>query len=448
MQYFYTNLTIFDEINADDMDLRDEIYDEFSDRVDELMGPINPEDFGIDRFKYAGKEEEDMNLVIGFEDGKNAEELVKKFEAFFIPKLNAIVSALAEEYGVTIDESNFDFEKDEEGFYEDDDDMDESKKVKKGDKDKELNEAELSAVKNSIATLAKKYIAGSFFDKLVATTGISQAKDILLGDLKNMVGKGTSAPAAAKFAQAIKFAKSTTAVDTILANYMLAGDGMKSGIGYNESVQPTDHIEAFRKYLAESRKADLDEKCKGCCGKKDDKKKPTEEEIAEAIKVVEATGQKVIAPTQNVDEKKGCCGGKKDDEKDDKKPNEKDDKKKLEEALAIIKAAGIKVDEASGDDWVTVPTLDVDPDDLKAAIDDGIALRYIRGCGSITNIRSLDGKLMIQFVQTAFRAKDILSAIRDGLKKMFQEDASSVVTYGEDVVDGLDRIFDAAIEQA
>ena len=188
----------------------------------------------------------------------------------------------------------------------------------------ELNEAELSAVKNSIATLAKKYITGSFFDKLVATTGIGQAKDILLGDLKNMVGRGTSAPAAAKFAQAIKFAKSTTAVDTILANYMLAGDGMKSGIGYNESAQPTDHIEAFRKYLAESRKADLDEKCKGCCDKKDDdkkddekddkkddKKQVSEEEIAAAIKIIESTGQKVIRPTEQIDEKKGCCGEKK-----------------------------------------------------------------------------------------------------------------------------------------
>ena len=166
----------------------------------------------------------------------------------------------------------------------------------------------------------------------------------------------------------------------------------------------------------------------------DSKIMPTEEEIAEAIKIAEANGLHVVT------EKKT--------KEDDKKADDEDDKKKVEEALALLKSAGMKVDEASGDDWVSVPTLDVDPDDLRDAIDDGIALKYIKGCGSITNISSLDGKLMIQFNPTAFRAKDILMAIRDGLKEMFQEDAGSVVAYGEEVVDGLDRIFDAAIEQA
>lgn len=414
MQYFYTNLTIFDEINTDDMDLRDEVYDEFSDRVDELMGPINPEDFGIDRFNYAGKEEEDMNLVIGFEDGKNAEELVKKFEAFFIPKLNAIVSALAEEYGVTIDESNFDFEKDEDGFY-DDDDMDESKKIKKGEKDKELNEAELSAVKNSIATLAKKYIAGSFFDKLVATTGISQAKDILIGDLKNMVGKGTSAPAAAKFAQAIKFAKSTTAVDTILANYMLAGDGMKSGIGYNESFQPTDHIEAFRKYLSESRKNELDEKCKGCCDKKDDKKKPSEEEIAEAIKIIESTGQKVIRPAEKVDEKKGCCGEK------------KIQKKQIKEAATeylVVDCGGTKAD----------------PHGVKELIDDAIATGTMDSAADAVVDIVIDGDKIL--IYTEDPSVEFFDEVRDGVERFLRNAAGIEAEVGEDTLDDWQLAFE------
>ena len=77
-----------------------------------------------------------------------------------------------------------------------------------------LTEAELSDVKNSIATLCKKYIAGSFFDKLVDSSGIKIAKDILMSDLKEMIGHGTSAPAAKKFATAILTAKSTPAVDT------------------------------------------------------------------------------------------------------------------------------------------------------------------------------------------------------------------------------------------
>lgn len=344
----------------------------------------------------------------------------------------------------------------------------------------QLNEAELSAVKNSIASLAKKYISGSFFDKLADSVGLPQAKTILANELQNMIGHGTGGTSATKFAQAVQMAKNKTAVDTILANYMLAGDGMKSGIGYTESEEAPagepvseasihSEITGFRQFLSESRKNDFKEKQKKekeekdkccdekCCGGKkcyktkdgkeipkekideaiaivkaagcivdDSKIMPTEEEIAEAIKIAEANGLHVVT------------------EKKDKE----DDKKKVEEALALLKSAGMKVNEASGEDWVTVPTIDVDPEDLRDAIDDGIALKYIKGCGSITNISARDGKLMIQFNPTAFRAKDILSAIRDGLKEMFQEDAGSVVAYGEEVVDGLDRIFDAAIEQA
>lgn len=142
-----------------------------------------------------------------------------------------------------------------------------------------LTEAELSDVKNSIATLCKKYIAGSFFDKLVDSSGIKIAKDILMADLKEMIGHGTSAPAAKKFATAVLTAKSTPAVDTILANYMLKGDGMGAGIGYNESTAVP--VQSFQQFLSESRKAEKIDA------------KPSQEMIDEAIKTVEAEGYKV-----------------------------------------------------------------------------------------------------------------------------------------------------------
>lgn len=142
-----------------------------------------------------------------------------------------------------------------------------------------LTEAELSDVKNSIATLCKKYIAGSFFDKLVDSSGIKIAKDILMSDLKEMIGHGTTAKAAEKFANAIRMAKSTPAVDTILANYMLKGDGMGSGIGYTESTEVP--VQSFQQFLSEARKA---EKIDG---------KPSQEMIDEAIKTVEAEGYTV-----------------------------------------------------------------------------------------------------------------------------------------------------------
>lgn len=295
----------------------------------------------------------------------------------------------------------------------------------------ELNEAELSAVKNSIATLAKKYITGSFFDKLVATTGIGQAKDILLGDLKNMVGRGTSAPAAAKFAQAIKFAKSTTAVDTILANYMLAGDGMKSGIGYNESAQPTDHIEAFRKYLAESRKADLDEKCKGCCDKKDDdkkddekddkkddKKQVSEEEIAAAIKIIESTGQKVIRPTEQIDEKKGCCGEKKIQKKPIKESA--DDRRIDFFCNDICDAAG-----------------------FKTLIDNAIATGNVdRESADAINDIEVDGDHVIVYCDRSVYAEDLIADLQDGISTFMDTAVGIEAEVGEDVVDRWEQVFD------
>lgn len=293
----------------------------------------------------------------------------------------------------------------------------------------QLTEAELSAVKNSIATLAKKYITGSFFDKLVATTGIGQAKDILLGDLKNMVGRGTSAPAAAKFAQAIKFAKSTTAVDTILANYMLAGDGMKSGIGYNESVQPTDHIEAFRKYLAESRKADLDEKCKGCCDKKDDEKKDdkkddkkdekkqvSEEEIAAAIKIIESTGQKVIRPAEKIDEKKGCCGG-------DKKIQKKPIKEAASEYL-VVDCGGTKAD----------------PQGVKELIDDAIATGTMDSAADAVVDIVIEGDKIL--IYTEDPSVEFFDEVRDGVERFLRNAAGIEAEVGEDTLDDWQLAFE------
>lgn len=352
----------------------------------------------------------------------------------------------------------------------------------------QLNEAELSAVKNSIASLAKKYITGSFFDKLADSVGLPQAKTILANELKNMIGHGTGGTSATRFAQAIQYAKNKTAVDTILANYMLAGDGMKSGIGYTEAEEAPageqvseasihSEITGFREFLSESRKNDFkekqkkekEEKEKGCCdekccggkkcyktkdGKEIPKEKvdeaiaivkaagcivddsnvmPTEEEIAEAIKVAEANGLHVVTE-------------KKDKEDEDKKKADEDDKKKVEEALALIKAAGMKVNEASGSFFLTIPTLEVDPDDLKDAIDDAIALKYINGAGAITDVTAQDGKVMVLFEEGADAAK-LLDAIGDGLNLMFQEDPGAVAAYGEDVVDRTSKLIAAAKER-
>lgn len=353
----------------------------------------------------------------------------------------------------------------------------------------QLNEAELSAVKNSIASLAKKYITGSFFDKLADSVGLPQAKTILANELKNMIGHGTGGTSATRFDQAIQLAKSKTAVDTILANYMLAGDGMKSGIGYTESQEAPagepvsessihSEITGFREFLSESRKNDFKEKQKKdkedkdkeekscdekCCGGKkcyktkdgkeipkekvdealaivkaagcivdDSNVMPSEEEIAEAIKVAEANGLHVVT------EKK--------DKEDDKKKADEDDKKKVEEALALIKAAGMQVNEASGSFFLTIPTLEVDPDDLKDAIDDAIALKYINGAGAITDVTAQDGKVMILFEEGADAAK-LLDAIGDGLNLMFQEDPGAVAAYGEDVVDRTSKLIAAAKER-
>lgn len=253
-----------------------------------------------------------------------------------------------------------------------------------------LTEAELSDVKNSIATLCKKYIAGSFFDKLVDSSGIKIAKDILMSDLKEMIGHGTSAPAAKKFATAILTAKSTPAVDTILANYMLKGDGMGAGIGYNESTAVP--VKSFQQFLSEARKA---EKIDG---------KPSQEMIDEAIKTVEAEGYKV----NKIAEKSASHEVITQDQIDEAIEVAKKHgyrvitHEQLEEAQKIVEAKGFKVvkekdedndiadlareyngeEPEAKEDVLFIKTYDYDPDEvadlINAALEDKSVPTYLR----------------------------------------------------------------------
>ena len=275
-------------------------------------------------------------------------------------------------------------------------------------KDEELNEAELSYVKNSIASLCKKYLTGSFFDKLVDTSGIKIAKDILLGDLKNMIGKGTSGPAAKKFANAIQMAKNPVAVDTIMSNYMLKGDGMGSSIGYSESTE----IKGFREYLNESKKG-------GCSG---GKKKPSEEEIEEAIKVVEAEGYKVSRLEESKEESK--------EEKSYVTEEE------IENAKKIVESRGFKVREKRVNESVEVsgvleiPTYDYDVEEvadlIKYALSDTDTPTYLRSL--FTEVNSKKGAVEVKFTGTDEPAEDLDALVSDyvegatGLEAEFDED--------------------------
>lgn len=306
--------------------------------------------------------------------------------------------------------------------------------IKMKEYESNLTEAELSSAKNSLAALCKKYITGSFFDKLVDTTGISQAKDILLGDLKNMIGRGTSAPAAKRFVDAIVSARNSRAVDTILANYMLAGDGMRSGIGYNESTS-TDHIEAFRKFLSESRKNDM--KCDGKSDKSD--KKPTEEEIAEAMKIVEEHGYTAV----KIDEQKGCCGKCEKDEKKDKKKDDEDDKK-LKEALSIIEGCGKKVVKESEEDQFTLHCDGIcDPDGLKALIDNALATGNLERdvADAIVDIITTGESVKIFGDPDVMEDPETGFKIYDGIEKFLENAPGIEVEVGEDVIDHWKDVF-------
>lgn len=295
-----------------------------------------------------------------------------------------------------------------------------------------LTEAELSSVKNSLASLSKKYITGSFFDKLVDTAGISQAKDILVGELKNMIGRGTSAPAAKRFASAILSARDTRTVDSILASYYLAGDGMKAGIGYNESTS-TDHIEAFRKFLSESRKNDM--KCDGKSDNSD--KKPTEEEIAEAMKIVEEHGYTAV----KLDEKKGCCCGKC---AKDKKDEDDEDDKKLKEALSIIEGCGKKVVKESEEYSFTLQCAGIcDPDGLKALIDNALATGNVERAvaDAIVDIYTTYDSVKIVGDPDVIEDPETGFKICDGIEKFLENAPGIEAEVGEDVIDNWREVF-------
>lgn len=288
-------------------------------------------------------------------------------------------------------------------------------------KDEELNEAELSDVKNSIASLCKKYLTGSFFDKLVDTSGIKIAKDILLGDLKNMIGKGTSGPAAKKFAIAIQMAKNPVAVDTIMSNYMLKGDGMGSGIGYSESAE----VQGFREYLNEAKKG-------GCCG---GKKKPSEEEIEEAIKVVEAEGYKV-SRLEESEEEKNCIT-----------------EEEIEKAKKIVESRGFKVREKKvneSEEKSTVLKIQADKlgfdvnevvDLIEMALDERSVPTYLRNKVELDSEDLSDGtvKVKVSYAEDEEDAKTILIKLIDA----FLENATGIeAEISEDLLDNYSSLID------
>lgn len=433
MQYYYTNLSIYDEIQTDDLDLTDEVYDEFCERVDSLFEGINEAEYGLDYFNYAGKEEEDLNLVIGIEDGKDPE-IVKKFEQLMIEKLTSIVKELEQEYGVTVEDSAWEFELDEDGMFGDEDDLDESKKGKKccggkcGKEEKnvnegELTEAELSSVAGSLASICKKYLTGSFFDKLASAYGISQAKDVLLQDVNNILGHGTAktGKAALAFINGIKRANNQVKVDQILTNVMLAGDGMSNKIGFTEAKE--EPLSGFRAYLAEKKKAKEEEKCD---------KNPlcvSEAEIEEAKKTVEAEGY-----TVREKKRKKCC-----EEEEPKK-----EKMSLEEALEIAKATGIDLVN-EGYDYKSI-LLECnglcEPLGLKSLIDDAIATGNVEAEAAdlISDIEVKGGNLLVILTESA--AEKVTMALKDGIEQFLENAPGIEVEVGEDVIDNWRKAFE------
>lgn len=281
------------------------------------------------------------------------------------------------------------------------------------EKEQELNEVELSDVKNSIAALAKKYITGSFFDKLVDSSGIKIAKDILLDDLKNMIGHGTSGLAAKKFANAIQMAKNPVAVDTILANYMLKGDGMGSGIGYSES----EEIKPFKKFLSEAR---------------EEKKEVSQDLIDEARKVVEAEGFTVTDPEAD---------------------RHVISKEKIEEAKKIVEARGYKVvNESEEEDYifldVPVEKLGFNLDEfeslIKMAMRDRRVPTFLRDkILPRTYVSGGSVQVMVFGAEDEKDAKDTLIKLID----VFLEDATGIeAEISEDLLDNYANLINKAEE--
>ena len=282
------------------------------------------------------------------------------------------------------------------------------------EKEQELNEAELSDVKNSIAALAKKYITGSFFDKLADSSGIKIAKDILLDDLKNMIGHGTSGLAAKKFSNAIQMAKNPVAVDTILANYMLKGDGMGAGIGYSES----EEVKPFKKFLSEAR---------------EEKKEVSQDLIAEARKIVEAEGFTVTDPEAD----KHVIS-----------------KEKIEEAKKIVESRGYKVvNESESEDsiFIEVPVekLGFDLDEfeslIKMAMKDRRVPTFLRNKIELDSNGASDGsvQVIVYDAEDERDAKETLIKLID----VFLEDATGIeAEISEDLLDNYANLINKAEE--
>jgi hypothetical protein len=282
------------------------------------------------------------------------------------------------------------------------------------EKEQELNEAELSDVKNSIAALAKKYITGSFFDKLADSSGIKIAKDILLDDLKNLIGHGTSGLAAKKFANAIQMAKNPVAVDTILANYMLKGDGMGAGIGYSES----EEVKPFKKFLSEAR---------------EEKKEVSQDLIAEARKIVEAEGFTVTDPEAD----KHVIS-----------------KEKIEEAKKIVEARGYKVvNESDEEDTifleVPVEKLGFDLDEFESLVDMAMKDRrvptFLRNKIELDSNGASDGsvQVIVYDAEDERDAKETLIKLID----VFLEDATGIeAEISEDLLDNYANLINKAEE--
>ena len=282
------------------------------------------------------------------------------------------------------------------------------------EKEQELNEAELSDVKNSIAALAKKYITGSFFDKLADSSGIKIAKDILLDDLKNLIGHGTSGLSAKKFANAIKLAKNPVAVDTILANYMLKGDGMGAGIGYSESTE----VKPFKKFLSEAR---------------EEKKEVSQDLIAEARKIVEAEGFTVTDPEAD----KHVIS-----------------KEKIEAAKKIVESRGYKVvneSEAEDSIFIEVPVkkLGFDLDEFESLIDMAMHDRrvptFLRNKIELDSNGDSDGsvQVIVYDAEDERDAKETLIKLID----VFLEDATGIeAEISEDLLDNYANLINKAEE--
>lgn len=294
--------------------------------------------------------------------------------------------------------------------------------------EKQLTEADLSAVKNSIAALCKKYIAGSFFDKLVDSSGIKIAKDILLGDLKEQIGHGTAAKAAEKFANAIQMAKNTPAVDTILANYMLKGDGMGTGIGYTESVESA--IKPFQEFLSEARKNEKIEtkpsedlineaiKTVEAEGFKVEEKisgKYTEEEINEAINVAKANGYEVITPkmieeAKKIAEENGYEVVNESDKSED--PKTLNEAEKVTDSKLIIHVYDYDIDEVA--------------DLIKFSLEDIDAPTYLRN--EFGDVEKVNGDVVVKIKGAEKPAEDLGKLIgfykenNPGLESEYDED--------------------------